>query len=534
MTYYDIGVEPVWSVLPTNPSWFQYLSGTKYMIFICPVSPATTGFTIDTASFIFRLETTILAGESTDWIDIQYRLATFERIDSNTYNIASDTGTWTTLDHESIVAGRIGDSLWQSKTARVDISSASLSVATDDYIGVIFKVIVDSGDFHYCNFYLLGDTDRDDGDYYIDTVYPSGNFDVDGIASGTWSFDIHGSQVTHGGVGGTPNQSCHTDTGTYETGEPTVDTWGVLEPQSFGVSGGIDSVYADVTFPWDTSGIYEEDVILQNNVTRTFDNPNNEYEHCSYRVQVFIGSPSIIYDIYECWWEENPAGDVYVSDEDGSDSNWGSSKSDAFKTITKGFDSVSGGACVYIDEGFYMNETAPFPDGKICAYSLWSGCKQFVVDRGSNNLENVGEIDESWCSYSAMYNTFCTNAMVVNSGLLLGVRYRFLSGYADTVELKIKVFRDGGATWDVIGESESVTVNADGTTIIIPCSINVESGDYVGIHCAESTALMTNVNGSYTEYIYANPTDLTGSIPKSSVYWGTYNRECAIEGFVIY
>ena len=86
--------------------------------------------------------------------------------------------------------------------------------------------------------------------------------------------------------------------------------------------------------------------------------------------------------------------------------------------------------------------------------------------------------------------------------------------YAAAGSIKIKVFRDGGTTWDYIGQSENFTVSATGSqTKTLATPIAVLNGDYVAFHSTTSEN-MENSNAGGTSSFIAG--DQVTSVAKAS------------------
>lgn len=207
---------------------------------------------------------------------------------------------------------------------------------------------------------------------------------------------------TGGGVGGEPKSSCHTDDNNYEVGEETEDTWGVLVPRSFGESQDKNAVWCDITFPWDDEGEYVEDEVLRHLETKEFQNGDTN-EYCSYKVEIFDGDPSTMYNIYECWWEEHPTGDRFVDGINGDDSNFGYEWDSAFATIEKGVNDVESGGTVHIYPYLYDGENINTP----------SECTLLVDNRPDTNVEDsnneyINGDTVLWLPYTIESTDLCT------------------------------------------------------------------------------------------------------------------------------
>jgi hypothetical protein len=335
-----------------------------------------------------------------------------------------------------------------------------------------------------------------------------------------------------GGIGGTPKQSCHTDSGTYEVGETTTDTWGKLQPQDFGTSGGEDAVYVDIVYPWDEDGEWQTDEVLVDGVTEVFDNPDDPTEQVSYNVNLFIGSPSTMYDIYECWWKESETGDVYVS-LDGSDSNFGTYWDDAYRTMTKGVSEVSDGQFVNIDEGIYASETSPFPNNKSCNFEIRTDRIFFTVDTDSGTPMKTTDYVIDTYTYINMDDILRIEpaTTVPNTGILYGFRtyIESVSGY-----IRLKIYREDGDYFRFVGQSDKFYIDTTGETFMFPCEINVQSGDIIGLAGTGNVWLYGSTHSSATRYYETNVSiDNTDDWLKTDMFTST-TKYSPIQAYGLY
>ena len=305
-----------------------------------------------------------------------------------------------------------------------------------------------------------------------------------------------------GGIGGTPKQSCHTDSGIYEVGETTVDTWGKLQPQDFGTSGGEDAVYVDMVYPWDEDGEWQTDEVLVDGVTKVFDNPDDPIEHVSYNVNLFIGSPSTMYDIYECWWKESETGDVYVS-LDGSDSNFGTYWDDAYRTMTKGVSEVSDGQFVNIDEGIYASETSPFPNNKSCNFELRNEINVYYSSAGNYTGNATGSLPSKYLLLSCNNRVPAKGKLIklrVNAWGSTNIRLNVYkqNNYGDGIDPDLSLI--GNTGWYNVGNYTWLTQE---TIDLTDENIYCDGGEVIGI-CVEpisSSSIMKTDYNIYDNYV---------------------------------
>lgn len=171
------------------------------------------------------------------------------------------------------------------------IYSQSLEVHKTDVIGLQIYFPIGSYDFEDV-FTVYG------GDGYTPRYYTivTGTFTSKTVNAGVSDpFIIYGSGDSYsgeggsggGGIGGNPKSACHDVTETVTEDESSTGLWGVVTPRDFGLSGGKDAAYVDLTFPWDTAGDYTESEIFVDGVNKGYDNPTNPMEHYTLQMDVF-------------------------------------------------------------------------------------------------------------------------------------------------------------------------------------------------------------------------------------------------------
>lgn len=165
------------------------------------------------------------------------------------------------------------------------LTSQSIDIHEGDLIGIeVTFTSSDSGG----EFWVIGGATSTNG--RILGGSSSGFTDGIYLLSNSDPFLIYGSGTNYlsgGGVGGTPRNACQDVSETMEQYDSSTGLWSVVSPQDFGLSGGDPSAYVNLTFPWDTAGVYTEDEIFVDQVAKSFVNPDNPLEHYTLRMDVF-------------------------------------------------------------------------------------------------------------------------------------------------------------------------------------------------------------------------------------------------------
>jgi hypothetical protein len=269
-----------------------YLTGvdTRYNIFICDTNPASNAFVLDKVEFVFYIDDY----DSAD-TNPRYKIAIFDKIATNTWNILSSEASWRTVPRPKGGSGSV----------YVELSSVGFPISSGGYIGIIIEVDNPSSGTDLCTIAVRGNFDASSiGRQYASKSIPSSNFTTfaDVYISIFGSRLITGDDI--GGIGGPIKYSCHSDTGVWSDEEVIPDTWGYIRPTDFDLVG-TRKVYCTVTPPWDTEGIYTNGVVFTDGVAKTIDNEDDEHEHWKLTFDVSTIDDGSIIEYTECWWRDN-------------------------------------------------------------------------------------------------------------------------------------------------------------------------------------------------------------------------------------
>jgi len=123
--------------------------------------------------------------------------------------------------------------------------------------------------------------------YYTLPEIPSEPVAIELATGGLMIYGTGSNYPVGGGIGGTPTDACHEVSETVEQDASSTGLWGLVTPRDFGLSGGDDAAYVDLTFPWSTVGTFAEDEIFVDGVTKSYVNDDNPLEHYTLRMNVF-------------------------------------------------------------------------------------------------------------------------------------------------------------------------------------------------------------------------------------------------------
>ncbi len=121
--------------------------------------------------------------------------------------------------------------------------------------------------------------------YYTLIEIPSTPVAIELATGGLMIYGSGSNYSTGGGIGGTPTQACQDDSETVVKDASSTGLWGLVTPRDFGLSGGDDAAYVDLTFPWATT--YAADEIFVDGVTKSYTNDDNPLEHYTLKMSVF-------------------------------------------------------------------------------------------------------------------------------------------------------------------------------------------------------------------------------------------------------
>lgn len=338
----------------------------KYQVYVNLENPC------DVARNITEVKARIVLNSGASDITVQFRSY---KIDGTSLALTSSTSWMATTTIGDIVRTYV-----TSFTVGADeLIACAIHDPHADFVGADANLTAANSSYSYDPTVLVGGETDSFSVISNYTSHTSGNPNGS-LCGGTG--DITGSGS---GIGGDPRNACHNETGTWEVNDVVDDTWGYMKVTQFSTEASSpQKVWCDVTYPWDTSGELQFDEIFSEGITKTFDNPLDDSEHWSITADVidYVDSTGILTEYTECWWKEEPNGNVYVDVHTGNDSNFGISWDSAYETVTKGMAEVSTDAIVNIRTGSYPSETSPAPN-RSCVVKL-SHVYEIVYDGVDN------------------------------------------------------------------------------------------------------------------------------------------------------
>lgn len=363
-------------------------------------------------------------------------------------------------------------SAWETLTAIGDYVrtfTTSFVLGEGEYLGCVtydphagapplsgdITVIMANPSYGYdAHIHLGGDVDV----YGVISDYDDYDFNY-GILMGCTG-DITGSGS---GIGGDPRNACQLVTDVISIDEDTsaTDLWGWFYLNDISV--GVDKAYVDMTFPWDTTGVEQTDEVFNDGVTRTFDNPLDDSEHYSLKIEVF--SSTSVYNIYECWWKEDPNGNIYVDEHTGDDSNFGVSWEYPYATLTKGMEEVGTNAVVNITGGTYASESSPEPN---------RDCYMKIRDPLYWDITEMTTSEDTFTAKSVPDTNYGNLTFVTSSEGAPGTNLQYsyvqfdisdISATDDIHDVNLRVYMAGGSGGSLMQiESLSESFNEDNVT----------------------------------------------------------------------
>jgi hypothetical protein len=389
MAIVDCGVScsTSWEYDYPDGDWFYGIFAnivTNSFTIIPNYSPVTSDSMF--ASFCHKIE----VSKELDWgLDAYYQFAFFEKEEVNpstykftrknvsekikitkTYNEGPDT--WTLTASSSHVWWTYAGDLYQQTVTYPDghwtpliqmqFKSQSVEAASGEYLGLII-----TGAEYYSGWAAPN------GYWAENTIHVKA---YDGTITYYWKNDNYTLQTDdvdygyHSGVpiiyavgtSGAVVDACQSHSGKYYTGN-TINGWGSVYISS--ISSNPYKAMTNIITPWGESLTSE---VFYDGVTRTFDKDGG-MEHWSLKLEItcFTGWGCWVYNPYECWWSDKS---VYYVKTTGNDSSFGGSWATAFKTITKGAQTVPDGGQLFIEEGTYNNETQIQPTVDNASYII--------------------------------------------------------------------------------------------------------------------------------------------------------------------
>jgi hypothetical protein len=341
------------------------------LVFISEYNPAAGDGTY--ATFCIRTSNS----ELSDAIDIWIQFAFYEKEDIGGGNYkfikgsTSDkfkiTRTWNgsdvtwTANSSDVWFNKNGSPYQQTVTfdggdiVLTKLYNQNVEAANGERIGVIFSGAESWGSppGYYVSDFV--DTKSGIGGYHYTFYSNDYSFRTD---EDPYSHDAGALALSIVGTSGTVADACQLHDENYYMNE-TMSGYGSMTVAGF--SG--DNVVANLITPWGESLPAE---LFYDGVTRQFDDDSG-MEHWSLKLNGFSGPPSFCYDPYECWWSDKS---IYYVKTGGSDSNFGGTWATAFKTITKGTQTVPDGGTLMIEEGTYNNETQIQPTVDNATYNI--------------------------------------------------------------------------------------------------------------------------------------------------------------------
>lgn len=340
------------------------------------------------ASFCHKIE----VSRELDWgLDAYYQFAFFkkEEVNPSTYKFTKKNvserikitktynegpNTWTLTASSPYVWWTYAGDLYQQTVTypdghwtpliQMEFKSQSVEALSGEYLGLII-----TGAEYWCD----GNYTHPYGYWAENTIHVKA---IDGAITYYWKNDGYVLRTDdedygyHSGVPiiyavgttGAVADACQEHDGKYYVGNTISGYASVYITQ---ISSSPYKAMVNIITPWGESLTSE---VFYDKVTRTFDKDGG-MEHWSLKLEMtcFSGVGCWVYDPYECWWSDKS---VYHVKTTGNDSSFGGSWATAFKTVTKGAQTVPNGGTLFIEEGTYNNETQIQPTVNNASYII--------------------------------------------------------------------------------------------------------------------------------------------------------------------